>query len=106
MIYCAILIAIACTLRGGEIGGLQWDRVNFDKQLFKIDRTIDRVNKSNVNMPKMNIIYKFPNLYPGTKTLIVLKQPKSDDSIRDVDVPLNVLNSLQILKEMQDKLKA
>lgn len=106
MIYCAILIAVGCTLRGGEIGGLQWDHVNFDKQLFKIDRTIDRINKSNMNMPKMNIIYKFPNLYPGAKTLIVLKQPKSDDSIRDVDVPLNVLNSLQILKDMQEKMKS
>ncbi|WP_243009162.1 hypothetical protein [Clostridium sp. AM58-1XD] len=27
MMHCSILIAVGCTLRGGEIGGLQWDRV-------------------------------------------------------------------------------
>ena len=53
----------------------------------------------------MNILFKFPNLYPGTKTMIVLKQPKSDDTIRNVDVPQSVLNALLVLKEMQDKLK-
>ena len=56
-------------------------------------------------MPKMNILFKFPNLYPGTKTTIVLKQPKSDDTIRDVDVPQSVLSALLVLKEMQDRLK-
>ena len=100
-----ILIAIGCTVRGGEIGGLQWDRVNFEKQIIHFDRAIDRVSKKNMDMPKMNILYKFPNLYPGTKTTIVLKQPKSDDTIRDVDVPQSVLNALLVLKEMQDKLK-
>ena len=105
LIHCAILIAIGCTVRGGEIGGLQWDRVNFEKQIIHFDRAIDRVSKKNMDMPKMNILYKFPNLYPGTKTTIVLKQPKSDDTIRDVDVPQSVLNALLVLKEMQDKLK-
>ena len=105
LIHCAVLIAIGCTVRGGEIGGLQWDRIDFDKQLILFDRAIDRVSKKNMDMPKMNILFKFPNLYPGTKTTIVLKQPKSDDSIRNVDVPQSVLNALLILKEMQDKLK-
>ena len=58
-----------------------------------------------MGMPKMNILLKFPNLYPGTKTTIVLKQPKSDDTIRDVDVPQSVLSALLVLKEMQDRLK-
>lgn len=40
-----ILIAIGCTIREGEIGGLQWKNVNFDKLQFRIDRTIDRVKK-------------------------------------------------------------
>ncbi len=105
LIHCAILIAIGCTVRGGEIGGLQWDKINFEKQIIHFDRAIDRVSKKNMDMPKMNILFKFPNLYPGTKTMIVLKQPKSDDTIRNVDVPQSVLNALLVLKEMQDKLK-
>lgn len=27
LMHCAIHLAIACTMRGGEIGALQWDRV-------------------------------------------------------------------------------
>lgn len=106
MIHCAILIAIGCTVRGGEIGGLQWNRVNFEKQLFDIDRVIDRVSKANMDkLSKMEILFKFPNLYPGTKTTIVLKQPKTEGSVRIVEVPNSVLDALLVLKDMQDKLK-
>lgn len=105
LIHCAILIAIGCTVRGGEIGGLQWDRVNHEKQQFYMDRAIDRVSKKNLKLPKMKVLFKFPNLYPGTKTCIVLKQPKSDESIRNVDVPQVVLKALVTLKNMQEKLK-
>lgn len=74
MMHCAILIAVGCTLRGGEIGGLQWDRVYYDQQAMNIDRVIDRVSKKNMEkLSKMEIMYTFPNLYPGTKTTIVLK---------------------------------
>ncbi len=53
LIHCAILIAIGCTVRGGEIGGLQWDKINFEKQIIHFDRAIDRVSKKNMDMPKM-----------------------------------------------------
>lgn len=56
LMHCAVLIAIGCTVRGGEIGGLQWDRVNFEKQIIHFDRAIDRVSKKNMDMPKMNIL--------------------------------------------------
>ena len=56
LIHCAVLIAIGCTVRGGEIGGLQWDKINFEKQIILFDRAIDRVSKKNMDMPKMNIL--------------------------------------------------
>lgn len=105
LIHCAILIAIGCTVRGGEIGGLQWNRVNYEKHTFHIDQAIDRVSRKSLNLPKMKITFKFPNLYPGAKTCIVLKQPKNEDTIRDVEVPYTVLSALHKLKELQDKLK-
>lgn len=106
VIHCAILIALGCTFRGGEIGGLQWNRVDFNKKLFTMDRVIDRVSKNSIKkLSKMEILFKFPNLYPGTKTLIVLKQPKTRGSVRVVEVPSTVLSALSILKKMQDQLK-
>lgn len=105
LIHCAVLIAIGCTIRGGEIGGLEWDRVHYDKMILHIDRAIDRISKKNLKLPKVRILFKFPNLIPGAKTCIVLKQPKNDNSARDVEVPQLVLNALQHLKQMQEKLK-
>ena len=38
----------------------------------------------------MDILFRFPNLYPGTRTVIVLKQPKTEGSIRTVYIPETV----------------
>lgn len=105
--YCAILIAIGCTTRGGEIGGLQWDRVDYENRQLNIDRAIDRVSKKSMEkLSKLEILFKFPNLFPGTKTVIVLKQPKTKGSVRMVETPRIVLDALRTLKDMQEKLKA
>lgn len=106
LMHCAILIAVGCTMRGGEIGALQWERVNFEKNTFYIDRVIDRVKKADLaKLRKIRIYYKFPNLYPGTKTLIVLKGPKTEETIRTIEVPRTVMEALRNLKTMQEKWK-
>lgn len=106
MIHCAIMIAIVCTMRGGEIGGLQWDHVYAEKGLVGVDRVIDRVDKKLMDkLSKMEILFKFPNLYPGTRTNIVLKQPKTEGSIRNIEIKEFALHSLSLLKEIQEKLK-
>ena len=56
-------------------------------------------------LTKMDILYRFPNLYPGTRTVIVLKQPKTEGSIRNVYIPDTVALKLKTLRQMQDKLK-
>ncbi|MCM1525616.1 MAG: site-specific integrase [Bacteroides sp.] len=107
MIHCAVLIAIGCTFRGGEIAGLQWDRVDFEKKTFCMDRVIDRISKDSIRkLSKLDILYQFPNLFPGTRTVIVLKQPKTRGSVRDVEVPSSVMDALAVLKRMQDQMKA
>ncbi len=105
LMHCAIHLAIACTLRGGEIGALQWDHVDMVKQQIEIDRVIDRIGKETAKLPKMKILFTFPNLYPGTKTSIMLKQPKTKETIRKVDVPSSTMQALAVLKELQDELK-
>lgn len=105
LMHCAIHLAIACTMRGGEIGALQWDRVDMVKQRVSIDRVIDRIGKENAKLPKMQILFTFPNLYPGTKTSIMLKQPKTEGSIREIDVPASTIQALAGLKELQENLK-
>jgi integrase len=106
IIHCAIQLAFACSMRGGEVGGAQWDRYDAENQMLYIDRVIDRVDKKLMDkLTKMDIMFKFPNLYPGTRTVIVLKQPKTEGSIRNVYTPETVSHKLMVLKRMQDKLK-
>ena len=53
----------------------------------------------------MDILFKFPNLYPGTRTTIVLKQPKTEGSIRTAYIPDTVIKKLEKLRELQNRLK-
>ena len=53
----------------------------------------------------MDVQFKFPNLYPGTRTMIVLKQPKTDGSIRNVYIPETVANKLNTLFNLQREMK-
>ena len=107
IIHCAIQLSLACCMRGGEVGGAQWERFDPENQVFFIDRVIDRVEKDLLGkLTKMDVLYKFPNLYPGTKTVIILKQPKTEGSIRNVYIPDTVVQKLLVLKTMQEKMKA
>jgi len=106
LVHCAIQLAFACSMRGGEVCGAQWERFDAESQMLCVDRVIDRVDKKLMEkLPKMDIMFKFPNLYPGTRTVIVLKQPKTEGSIRNVYTPKTVANKLMILRRMQNKLK-
>jgi integrase len=106
LIHCAIQLAFACSMRGGEVCGAQWDRFDTEVQMLYVDRVIDRVNKKLMEkLPKMDIKFTFPNLFPGTRTVIVLKQPKTEGSIRNVYMPDTVTQKLLTLRRMQNKFK-
>ncbi len=106
VLHCAMQLAFACSMRGGEVGGAQWERYDPQNHMLYIDRVIDRVDKHlKDKLMKMDIMYTFPNLYPGTRTVIVLKQPKTDGSIRNVYIPDTVTHKLLTLRRMQNKLK-
>lgn len=106
LIHCAIQLAFACSMRGGEVGGAQWERYDAESQMLYIDRVIDRVDKQLLEkLSKMEVMFKFPNLYPGTRTVIILKQPKTEGSIRNVYTPDTVTQKLMTLRRMQEKLK-
>ena len=52
-------------MRGGEVGGTQWERFDVDNQMLYIDRVIDRVDKTLLEkLPKMDVKFRFPNLFP------------------------------------------
>lgn len=79
----AILLTLSSGLRLGELAGLKWDNVNFEKQTISIVQ-------SNQYLPKL-----------GTFT----KDPKNNTSIRTLYIPENVINLLSKYKSEQKKIE-
>lgn len=93
-------------MKVGSLGGVQWERFDANNQMLYVDRVIDRVDKTLLEkLPKMDVKFRFPNLYPGTRTVIILKQPKTEGSIRNVYMPETVTQKLLTLRQMQERLK-
>jgi integrase len=106
LIHCAMILAFFCSLRGGEIGAIQWSDVYFDEGKIDIWKAIDRVSKKLIDkLPKAEVYYQFPNLYPGTKSVIVLKNTKTEGSNRIANFQAIVAQKLLTLKEIQGRLK-
>jgi len=108
LIHCAMNLAFAGSMRGGEIGALQWDDiVDPQRKILYICKSIDRVDKAAIaKVAKTDIYYKFPSYNPRAKSIIVLKNTKEDGgSDRNAYLPTAVYDKLMRLREMQEELK-
>lgn len=113
-LYVAINLAFACSLRAGEILGLQWERVHIsdkdivnDNAYIEIDRELERVSLEALNtLDSKDVYHVFQPLKAGTTTRRVLKAPKTKSSVRRVWLPVTVANILRKWREQQEKAKA
>lgn len=103
-----LYLALGCSMRLGEILGLQWDNVYLDdnEPYLKIDKELQRCsNKSIEALEKVNrstIITKFPVIMPKkATTTVVLKAPKTQSSNRIVYLPKAVIEELTKARETQ-----
>ena len=108
-----LYLALGCSMRLGEILGLQWENVYLDdsEPYLKIDKELQRCsNKSIEALEKVNrstIITKFPIIMPKkATTTVVLKAPKTESSNRIVYLPRAVIEELIKTKELQEENKA
>lgn len=70
-----------------------------------IYKALARVDKDNLDLPKLIIYYTFPVLNPYNKTVVVLKAPKTEATERFGKLNNLMMEKLDHLKEMQDELK-
>ena len=114
-LYVAMNLSFACSLRIGEILGLTWDNIHIsdsdialdDAHLF-VEKELSRVKESTLDMlGKEEIIKVFPRtIYmEGATTLIVLKTPKTESSIRKVWMPKTVAYILREWRAAQNHQK-
>lgn len=105
-------LAMGCSMRIGEILGLTWDCVHMEQALLDSDDAYLQVNKELRRADKRSLeelhqrnrddVYLvFPNwkLKPVT-TLLVLKAPKTESSVRTIYLPRSVA---QLLLEEQQR---
>lgn len=111
-------LALGCSMRLGEILGLQWAQVHMEDVLvssgeayLKIDRELHRCSNESIEVlervNRSTIMFKFPKVMPkkGTTTL-VLKAPKTESSNRIVYLPTAVVDELRKVQKRQQEYRA
>ena len=83
MLHHAVHLAFVCFLRAGEIVGMDWKTIDFRDGSLWITRQVQRVSDSSLGiLPKNEIIRIFPKLMHTSKSSLILKGPKTEDSHR------------------------
>ena len=109
-----IRMLCACTLRSGELAGMTWDCVDLSDDAIANDRAyvfvtkeIARLYREELRNTKTEVYYTFPSSKPQSKTALVLKRPKTDQSIRKVYLPKSLaLALLEHRKQQAAHIKA
>lgn len=113
----AMMLAIGCTMRVGEILGLQWSNVIITEDTLKsnssevhITQELKRCDKAALKVLREHkrdkVYFVFPEVKwkdtGKSKTSLTLKVPKTKSSVRTVYIPNTVANELLLLKEEQE----
>ena len=113
----AMLLALGCSVRIGEILGLTWDCVDISETNMEqgtacvcINKELKRCQKQSLTdlerRGHSDVIFAFPEKkQTGSTTSLVLKSPKTDSSVRTVYLPDTVSYALRDMKASQDELK-
>ena len=113
----AMLLALGCSMRIGEILGLTWDCVELSSEALEaetaslsITKELRRCQKSSLEALEKRGRNKTLFVFPTWKqtdctTALVLKPPKTESSIRTVFLPRTVAMALLDAKKQQDKIK-
>ena len=102
-------LGLACSMRLGEILGLRWEFIDFgdvdndfhDAKL-NVVAELQRIHKH--SHKERDVKFSFPEIKPNSKTKLVLKEPKTELSIRDIWIPPTVATILWQLKNQQQEL--
>ena len=113
----AMLLALGCSMRIGEILGLQWDHVFCSEEEIetgmarvRIDREVKRCKTKSLEAlerrGRSKVIFKFPECKStASTTTLVMKEPKTESSVRTVYLAKTVAIALQAEKARQEDMK-
>ena len=113
----AMLLALGCSMRIGEILGLTWDCVDLSEESLSaenaslfINKELKRCQKSSLEAlekrGRSKVLFTFPAWkQTDCTTALVLKTPKTESSVRVVYLPRTVAAALLEAKKRQDEEK-
>lgn len=109
----AISLAFSCSLRLGELLGLTWDCIDISDEAISANKAFVFINKEAQRVDKealveldgKDVMTVFPERSKTNKTILVLKTPKTESSVRKVFLPRTVAYQLIDWKKEQDKLR-
>lgn len=111
-------LALGCSMRIGEILGLQWANVHMEDDLvasgeayLKVDRELHRCTIESIEalerVNRSTMILRFPHVMPKkATTALVLKAPKTESSNRIIYLPQAVIEELKKARVQQEECKA
>lgn len=113
-LYVAMNLAFACSMRMGEILGLQWSNVHItdedierDDAHVYIDKELQRASNTAIEMLRgKGVYYIFEPTIPTASTRLILKKPKTESSVRKIWLPPTLAHILQEWKKSQESMKA
>lgn len=111
-----IQLAVGCSLRIGEILGLQWKHIHISDEslqdnssVLEVRQELKRCDKKALEAldseKRGTVFFTFPETKQDCKTSLVLKVPKTESSVRDVYVPNSVAKALEELQQEQSNRK-
>ena len=109
----ALNLAFSCSLRIGELLGLTWDCVDISPESIsagtahvRVAKELQRVTRSTMKeLSNKDIVKTFPSVNTKTKTVLVLKSPKTLSSMRKVFIPKTVAEMMIEWKNKQEQVK-
>ncbi len=86
LINLGITLALGMGLRVGEVCGLMWQDIDFQKRILSVRRTVQRVAVQG----------------ESKKTAVMVSSPKSENSEREIPIPAGVFSILKKLRSEAD----
>ena len=115
LLYVAINLSFACSMRIGEVVGLTWDTVHVsdddiarDDAWVYVDKELIRITKKAMEIvgdDDIDHVFEPVINRKNATTKLVLKKPKTDTSIRKIWLPKTVAYILRQWREAQLKMK-
>ena len=96
MLHLAVHIGFVCFLRAGEVAGIDTSLIDLKDKSLWIKRILQRVSdESLATLPREEIIHVFPKKKKTSKSSLILKAPKTEESYRKLYLTTPLVEEIQ-----------